>query len=62
MSNENTRSNTAIKRQKRLYSAPKLVDYGSVSQLTLAKEFGGNDGNTKCVGEGAQLQCNAGTS
>ena len=43
---------------KRAYSAPKLTNYGSVSRLTQAGSFLGNDGNTKCTGNaGDPKQC-----
>lgn len=43
---------------KQAYSAPKFTHYGSVSKLTLAGAFGGNDGNTVCTGNaGGNPEC-----
>jgi len=43
---------------KKTYSSPRLSNYGSISELTLAGVFGGNDGNSKCTGNsGGNPEC-----
>ena len=49
MTYERIQSEETIVIQKKEYSAPKLTNYGGVSQLTMGADFQGNDGNTKCT-------------
>lgn len=46
-------------KSRRKYAAPKLTNYGSISELTMAGRDIGNDGNTECVGNAnPTTQCN----
>lgn len=59
MTYERIQSEETIVIQKKEYSAPKLTNYGGVSQLTMGNSFQGNDGNTKCDAgnAGEELLC-----
>ena len=58
MTNDIEQFDKPSERQKQEYSPPKLTDYGSVAKLTLAqKGFIGNDGNSKCTGQGSDVEC-----
>jgi hypothetical protein len=46
------------RKSRREYAAPRLINYGSLADLTLSGAFVGNDGNTKCTGNaGGNPQC-----